>query len=107
MANVTELNDTTFDEVVKSADRPVLVDFTAAWCGPCQAIAPVLEDIAGEHAERLQVVKIDVDANPETTLRYQVMSMPTLILFKDGEPQRRLVGARGKHNLLEHLADVI
>jgi thioredoxin 1 len=107
MANVTELNDTTFDEVVRSADRPVLVDFTAAWCGPCQAIAPILEDIASEQADRLQVVKIDVDANPETTLRYEVMSMPTLILFKDGEPQRRLVGARGKHNLLDHLADVI
>jgi thioredoxin 1 len=107
MANVTELNDSTFDEVVRSADLPVLVDFTASWCGPCQAIAPVLEDIATEQAERLQVVKIDVDANPETTLRYEVMSMPTLILFKDGEPQRRLVGARGKHNLLEHLADVI
>ena len=107
MANVTELTDSTFDEVVRSADRPVLVDFTAAWCGPCQAIAPILEDLAGEQAERLQVVKIDVDANPQTTLRYEVMSMPTLILFKDGEPQRRLVGARGKHNLLEHLADVI
>jgi thioredoxin 1 len=107
MANVTELNDATFDEVVRSADRPVLVDFTAAWCGPCQAIAPILEDLASEQAERLQVVKIDVDANPQTTLRYEVMSMPTLILFKDGEPQRRLVGARGKHNLLEHLADVI
>jgi thioredoxin 1 len=107
MANVTELTDATFDEVVKSADRPVLVDFTAAWCGPCQKIAPILEDIATEQSERLQVVKIDVDANPQTTLRYEVMSMPTLILFKDGEPERRLVGARGKHNLLEHLADVI
>lgn len=107
MANVTELTDSTFDEVVGSADRPVLVDFTAAWCGPCKAIAPVLEDIATEQADRLQVAQIDVDANPRTTLRYEVMSMPTLILFKDGEPQRRLVGARGKHNLLEHLADVI
>ena len=107
MANVTELTDSTFDEVVRAAERPVLVDFTAAWCGPCQRIAPILEDIAGEQAEHLQVARIDVDANPETTLRYEVMSMPTLILFKDGEPQRRLIGARGKHNLLEHLADVI
>ena len=107
MANVTELTDATFDEVVKSAERPVLVDFTADWCGPCQQIAPILEAIATEQADRLQVVKIDVDANPQTTLRYEVMSMPTLILFKDGEPERRLVGARGKHNLLEHLADVI
>lgn len=107
MANVTELSDATFDEVVKAADRPVLVDFTAAWCGPCHQIAPILEELAAEQADRLQVVKIDVDANPQTTMRYDVMSMPTLILFKDGEPQRRLVGARGKRNLMEHLADVI
>ena len=107
MANVTELNDATFDEVIRSADRPVLVDFTAAWCGPCQKLAPILDEIATEQADRLQVVKIDVDDNPKTTLRYEVMSMPTLILFKEGEPERRLVGARGKHNLLEHLADVI
>ena len=107
MANVKELTDSTFDEVVRSADLPVLVDFTAAWCGPCHQLAPILDEIASEQADRLQVVKIDVDANPQTTLRYDVMSMPTLILFKDGEPQRRLVGARGKHNLLEHLADVL
>jgi thioredoxin 1 len=107
MATVTELSDSTFDETVRSADRPVLVDFTAAWCGPCKQIAPILEEIASEQADKLQVAKIDVDANPEMVRRYEVMSMPTLILFKDGEPERRLVGARGKHNLLEHLADVI
>jgi thioredoxin 1 len=107
MANVTELTDKTFDEVVRGADRPVLVDFTAAWCGPCQKIAPILEELAVEQADNFQVAKIDVDANPETMLRYEVMSMPTLILFKDGEPAHRLVGARGKHNLLEHLADAL
>jgi thioredoxin 1 len=107
MATVTELTDATFNEIVLGADKPVLVDFTAAWCGPCKLIAPILEELSVEEADRLQVAKIDVDANPATTMRYEVMSMPTLILFKDGEPQRRLIGARGKHNLLEHLEDVL
>ena len=107
MATVTELTDSTFNEAILGADKPVLVDFTAAWCGPCKTIAPILEELSVEEADRLQVAKIDVDANPATTMRYEVMSMPTLILFKDGEPQRRLIGARGKHNLLENLADVL
>jgi len=107
MAHVQELTDSTFDETIRSSDKPVLVDFTASWCGPCKQIAPILEELAGEQADKFSVVKIDVDANPHTTQRYDVMSMPTLILFKDGEPERRLIGARGKHNLLEHLADVI
>jgi thioredoxin 1 len=107
MAHVQELTDSTFDETIRSSDKPVLVDFTASWCGPCKQIAPILEELADEQADKFSVVKIDVDANPQTTLRYDVMSMPTLILFKDGEPERRLIGARGKHNLLEHLADVL
>ena len=107
MANLTELTDATFDEEVMAADTPVLVDFTAEWCGPCKMIAPVLEEISKEHADRLRVVKIDVDDNPRITQRYEVMSMPTLILFKDGEPQRRLVGARGKGHLLQELEGLI
>ena len=107
MANVTELTDATFDEAVLSADRPILVDFTASWCGPCKTIAPVLDDLSVEQADRLAVAKIDVDQNPATTRRYEVMSMPTLILFKDGEPARRLVGARGKQHLLSELADAL
>ena len=105
--NVTELTDATFAEAIGSADKPVLVDFTAAWCGPCKMISPILDELSVEQADTLQIAKSDVDANPETTMRYDVMSMPTLILFKDGEPERRLVGARGKHALLEHLADVV
>lgn len=104
MANLPQLTDATFDEVVLAADRPVLVDFTAEWCGPCKVIAPILEELNDEQGDRLDVVSIDVDANPKTTLRYDVMSMPTLILFKDGQPQRRLVGARGKRHLLEELS---
>ena len=104
--NVIELTDATFDEVVAGADKPVLVDFTAAWCGPCKMISPILDELSVEQ-ENLQIAKIDVDANPQTTMRYDVMSMPTLILFKDGVPQRKLVGARGKQHLLNDLADVL
>jgi thioredoxin 1 len=103
MAALQQLTDATFDEVVLTADRPVLVDFTAEWCGPCKTIAPILEELSVEQADRLDVVSIDVDANPATTLRYDVMSMPTLILFKDGVPQHKLIGARGKRHLLEEL----
>ena len=107
MANVSELTDATFDEAVLASDRPILVDFTASWCGPCKMIAPVLEELSVEQADRLAIAKIDVDENPATTRRFEVMSMPTLILFKDGEPHRRLVGARGKQHLLSELADAI
>jgi thioredoxin 1 len=107
MEHVTILTDASFDEIVRSDDRPVLVEFTAEWCGPCKQLAPVLDEIAVEQAESLRVAAIDVDENPQITLRYGVMSMPTMILFKDGEPERRIVGARGKHNLLEHFAGVL
>jgi thioredoxin 1 len=107
VSNVTELTDATFSEAIGSADKPVLVDLTAAWCGPCKLISPILDELSVEQADRLDIAKIDVDANPETTMRYDVMSMPTLILFKDGVPQRKLVGARGKQHLLQDLADVL
>ena len=105
--NVTELTDATFAETIKAAERPVLVDFTAAWCGPCKMISPILDELSVEQADKMQIVKIDVDANPQTTLQYEVMSMPTLILFRDGVPQRKLIGARGKQHLLNDLADVL
>lgn len=107
MANVNELTDATFGEALAAADKPLLVDFTAAWCGPCKTISPILEELAVEQADRLQIAKIDVDANPETTSRYDVMSMPTLILFKDGVPERRLVGARPKGALLQALEEAL
>ena len=104
---LTTLTDATFAEAVLGADGPVLVDFTAAWCPPCQAIKPVLEEVAGEQAGKLEVVQLDVDENPQTTLRYDVMSMPTLIVFRDGVPQKKMIGARGKHHLLEELAEFL
>jgi thioredoxin 1 len=101
---ITALSDASFDEHVKLADTPVLVDFWAEWCGPCKQIAPVLEQIAGENAGKVQVAKINIDENLDVTRRFEVMSIPTLILFKDGEPQLRITGARGKAQLLQEIA---
>jgi thioredoxin 1 len=100
---VRHLTDVTFDEEVKSSDQPVLVDFWAEWCGPCKMIAPILEEIADQKAGRLTLGKLDVDQNLETARRFEVMSIPTLILFKDGEPVHRLVGARSKAQLEKEL----
>ena len=99
------VSDESFADSVLKSSTPVLVDFWATWCGPCKMIAPVLEEIAAEKAGSLTVVKIDVDANPATARDYQVVSIPTLILFKNGEPVQRIVGAKGKAALLREIAD--
>lgn len=101
------LSDSTFDESVKGSSTPVLVDFWAEWCGPCKMIAPTLVELAGEQKGKLAIAKLNVDDNPDTARRYDVMSIPTLLVFQDGEPVKRLVGAKAKGQLLQDLAEFI
>lgn len=103
MAGTVVVSDESFDEQVRLADGPVLVDFWAEWCGPCKMVAPILDEIASEKAGSLTVAKLNVDDNVKTAQRFEVMSIPTLILFKDGEAQARIVGARSKSALLSEI----
>jgi thioredoxin 1 len=100
---ITTLTDATFDEVVGSSDKPLLVDFWAEWCGPCKMIAPILEEFADEQGEKFVIGKLDVDVNVATATKYSVMSIPTLLLFKNGEVVARLVGAKPKGALLQEI----
>ncbi|MFZ1174862.1 MAG: thioredoxin [Mycobacterium sp.] len=102
-----EVSDASFSTDVLSSNKPVLVDFWATWCGPCKMVAPVLEEIASERADQLTIAKLDVDANPTTARDFQVVSIPTMILFKDGQPVKRIVGAKGKAALLRELSDAV
>jgi thioredoxin 1 len=100
---ITILTDATFDEVIGSAEKPILVDFWAEWCGPCKLIAPILEEFATEQADKFTIGKLDVDVNVATATRYSVMSIPTLLLFKDGQVIARLVGAKPKGAMLQEI----
>jgi thioredoxin 1 len=106
-ANTVTVTDSTFADDVLGSDKPVLVDFWATWCGPCRMVAPVLEEIAGEHSDKITIAKLDVDANPTVARDYQVLSIPTLILFKGGEPIKQIVGAKPKAALLADLSDYL
>ena len=104
MSNLQEVTDATFDQQVLTAGGAVLVDFTARWCPPCHALAPVLDELAREQAERLTILKLDVDENQRVANQFGVMSFPTLILFRDGQPVKQIIGARPKARLLRELA---
>jgi len=105
MSKPVAVNDADFNKEVLEADKPVLVDFWASWCGPCRMIAPILEEMAQEHQEKLKIVKIDIDANGQNAQKYGVMSIPTLILFKGGEAVERLVGYMPKAQIESKVMD--
>ncbi|MFK4545588.1 thioredoxin 1 [Streptomyces tendae] len=106
-SGVPEVTDADFAAEVIGSDLPVLVEFTADWCPPCRQMAPVLSALAEEEGDRLRVVQLNVDRNPATTNAYKVLSMPTFMVFRGGEPVKAMVGSRPKRRLLEELADVV
>ncbi len=97
--NVSQFTDTNFDSEVLNSDIPVLVDFTAIWCGPCKAIAPTIDTLAGEYAGKVKVGKLDIDHNPKTPTKYHVRGVPTLILFQNGQVKDQVVGAVNKKKI--------
>ena len=101
MGSIKEVTDATFVSEVLQSDSPVLVDFWAEWCAPCRKVAPLLEEIAGEMGDKVRIVKLNTDENPETTRAYRIMSVPTLTMFKGGQPVQSVAGARPKGDLIK------
>ncbi|HUH52883.1 MAG TPA: thioredoxin [Microbacteriaceae bacterium] len=107
MAKTVDVNETTFDAVVLKSDTPVLVDFWAAWCGPCRMVAPVLEQLANEQEGKLKVVKLNVDENPNIAAKYRITSIPAMKLFKNGEEVHEIIGAMPKARIELEIEDYI
>ena len=107
MSAIVNLSTSTFDESVVASDQPVVVDFWAEWCGPCKTITPILTELADELSGQVTIAKVNVDDNPDLAMRYNVMSIPTLLVFPGGEVHKRLVGAKGKAQLLQELDEFL
>ena len=107
MGATKTVTDATFDTEVLKSDKPVVVDYWAEWCGPCRMVAPVLEEIATEHADKINVVKINIDENPQVAQRYGILQIPTLNVFSGGEVVKQVIGAKPKSALLRDLAEFI
>ena len=108
MANATTtLTQSSFAEEIAAADKPVVVDFWAEWCGPCKMLSPILDELASENTDKITVAKVNVDENPDLARQFDIMSIPTLIVFKDGQPAHRFQGASGKAGLLQNLSDFL
>jgi thioredoxin 1 len=107
MSNSKAVTDASFDADVLQAEKTILVDFWAEWCGPCRAVAPILDQIGAEHSDKIEIVKLNVDDNPETAMKYQITSIPALKVYKGGEVVKTIIGAKPKAALENDLADFL
>ena len=107
MGATRAVTDATFEDEVLKSEKPVVVDYWAEWCGPCRQVAPVLEEIAAEYGDKIDVVKLNIDENPGVSARYKIMAIPTLGVFQNGEVVKQIVGAKPKAALLRDLAEFI